>query len=217
MRRSDQGLIGRHMAVTCVTCSLPAHHAHESQAARPRCAYRCLESRTGACTRALLTGSSCYSAALASLDSWRPMHAGRPDGPHSRQDSGRTPHQRHAMQVHIKKQATQPGQVQINVPDTQGMHPARALYTGAQCTLVRAGGQLDSPGAGLHAHAHARTAHHELHADLGDERAASGCAVPQRAQLVRAARPAPGGASRRARPVDRRRLRRSGSGQSHAA
>jgi len=132
MRRSDQGLIGRHMAVTCVTCSLPAHHAHESQAARPRCAYRCLESRTGACTRALLTGSSCYSAALASLDSWRPMHAGRPDGPHSRQDSGRTPHQRHAMQVHIKKQATQPGQVQINVPDTQGMHPARALYTGAQ-------------------------------------------------------------------------------------
>ncbi len=120
------------MAVKCVTCSLPAHHAYESQAARPCCARRCLESRTGACTRALLTGSCCYSAALASLDSWRPMHAGRPDGPHSRQDSGRTPHQRHAMQVHIKKQATQPGQVQINVPDTQGMHPARALYTGAQ-------------------------------------------------------------------------------------
>ncbi len=42
----------------------------------------------------------------------------------------------------------------------------RALYTGSQCEWVRAGGQPDSPGAGEHAHSHARAAQHELHADL---------------------------------------------------
>jgi len=82
-------------------------------------------------------------------------------------------------------------------PTRLGLAPhVRALYTGAPCTWVRAGGQLDSPGAGLHAHAHARPAHHELHADLGDADLADDCAassraVPQHAQLMHAARPGP--------------------------